>query len=96
MAEILTEVHYLPAADDLIPVRCHDDCYWVRQDWGDKYTPPSTECGKDIKCFEELHIDPCYGERDDVRCSDCPFYLNYETISRMKAEYDGPECLEEM
>ena len=70
-----------------IYVRCYNDCYWIRDDSGDYYTPPSSECGKDYKEFEDLNIEPCYGERDEEVCPDCPFYLNYDMIAHMESEY---------
>ena len=79
-----------------IHVRCYDDCYWVRQDWGDEVTPPSTECGKDVKAFDQLNIDPCYGERDEEECPDCPFYVNYERLLQMESEYHDGEPVPDM
>jgi len=68
-------------------VRCYDDCYWMRDDFGDRYTPPSSECGKDYYAFENLNIEPCYDERDETECPDCPFYINYDRIVQMESEY---------
>lgn len=73
--------------DEPICVRCYDDCYWIRGDSGDYYTPPSSECGKDDKAFEDLNIEPCYGERDETERPDCPFYINYDRIVQMESEY---------
>lgn len=70
-----------------IAVRCYDDCYWVCDDFGDEYTPPSSECGKEDDAFEKLNLDPCYSERDDVDCPDCPFYLNRSKIEEMVGRY---------
>ena len=78
----------------IIGVRCYDDCYWTRDDYGDKYTPPSSECGKDDGSFERLNLEPCYSERDDVDVPDCPFYLNYEAIKQMESEYHRGEPLQ--
>lgn len=79
-----------------IHVRCRDDCYWVRQDLGDDVTPPSAECGKDIKAFDQLNIDPCYGERDETECPDCPFYMNHERLIQMESEYHVDEPVLDM
>lgn len=73
--------------DEPVCVRCYDDCYWLRDDFGDRYTPPSSECVKEYKAFEDLNIEPCYGERDETECPDCPFYLNYDRIVQMESEY---------
>ena len=78
-------------AAEPIGVRCYDDCYWIREDFGDRYTPPSSECGKDYKAFEDLNIDPCYSERSETECPDCPFYINYDTIVQMDSEYHSGE-----
>lgn len=81
---------------DLLGVRCYDDCYWVRDDFGDFYTPPSKECGKDDgKVFEMLNIEPCYSELDkDVDCPDCLFYLNRDMIEQMCSDYHKGEPIE--
>lgn len=74
-----------------IPVRCYYDCYWIRQDWGNEVTPPFTECVKDVKVFDQLNIDPCYCERDQEECPDCPFYVNHDQLLQMESEYHDGE-----
>lgn len=44
--------------DEPVAVRCRNDCYWVRDDLGDFYTPPSSECGKDFSVFKDSNIEP--------------------------------------
>ena len=79
------------------PCRCMDDCCYSRQDYGDRYTPPSTYCAKDDgKTFEALNLEPCYGENDtEADVPTCPFYLNYEAIVALEAQYHYGEKVDD-